>query len=168
MQILAQNENVGCLGASQVAIAVKNPAANAGDERDASSIPGLGRSPGGGLGIPHQSSCLENPLDRGAWRDTVLEAMELQRVGCDRHDLAHTHTGCLVLSLFVHQGAGLRAMETEKSHELLSEVGHQLREAGGATPVQGQEETQSPAQGVSRADSPFFYLFVLSQPRWIG
>ena len=39
----------------------------AGDIRDAGLIPGLGRSPGGGHGNPLQYSCLENPMDRGAW-----------------------------------------------------------------------------------------------------
>ena len=57
--------------ASQVVLAVKNPPANAGDERDAVSIPGSGRSPGGGHSIPLQYSCLENPMKRGAWRATV-------------------------------------------------------------------------------------------------
>ena len=46
---------------------IKNLPANAGDSRDVSSIPGLGRSPGGGNGNPLQYSCLENPMDRGAW-----------------------------------------------------------------------------------------------------
>ena len=46
---------------------VKNLPANAGDIRDAGSIPGLGRSPGGGHGNPLQYSCLKNPMDRGAW-----------------------------------------------------------------------------------------------------
>ena len=45
----------------------KNLSANAGDERDASSIPGFGRSPGIGNGNPLQYSCLGNPMDRGAW-----------------------------------------------------------------------------------------------------
>ena len=53
--------------ASQVALMVKNPTANAGDTREADSIPGLGRSPGGGNGNPRQYTCLENPMDRGAW-----------------------------------------------------------------------------------------------------
>ena len=48
--------------------AVKNPPAKVGD---AGSIPGLGRSPGGGHGNPLQCSCLENPMDRGAWQATV-------------------------------------------------------------------------------------------------
>ena len=50
---------------------VKNPSANAGDIRDVGSIPGSGRSPGGGHGTPLQYSCLENPMDRGAWGTTV-------------------------------------------------------------------------------------------------
>ena len=45
---------------------VKNPPANAGDIRDAGSIPRLGRSPGGGHGNPLLYSCLENSMDRGA------------------------------------------------------------------------------------------------------
>ena len=44
---------------------VKNPPANAGDARDAGSIPGSERSPGVGNGNPLQYSCLENPMDRG-------------------------------------------------------------------------------------------------------
>ena len=45
---------------------VENPPANAGDVRIVGSVPGLGRSPGGGQGTPLQYSCLENPTDRGA------------------------------------------------------------------------------------------------------
>ena len=48
-------------------LVVKDLPANAGDVRDADSIPGSGRSPGGGHGNPLQYSCLENPMDRGAW-----------------------------------------------------------------------------------------------------
>ena len=50
---------------SQVVLVVKNPPANAGDIREAGSIPGLA-SHGGGHGNPLQYSCLENPMDRGA------------------------------------------------------------------------------------------------------
>ena len=53
------------------ALVVKNPTANAGDIRDASLIPRLGRSPGEGHGNPLQHSCLENPMDRGAWWATI-------------------------------------------------------------------------------------------------
>ena len=53
-------------------LVVKNPPANVGDARDMGSIPGSGRSPGGRNGNPLQYSCLENPMDGGAWRATVL------------------------------------------------------------------------------------------------
>ena len=66
---------------SQVALVVKNLPANAGDLRDADSIPGSGRSPGEGKGYPLQYSCLENPMDRGAWQ--AIESMGSKRV---RHD----------------------------------------------------------------------------------
>ena len=50
---------------------VKNPPVNAGDIRDAGPIPGSERCPGGGQGNPFQYSCLENPMNRGAWWATV-------------------------------------------------------------------------------------------------
>ena len=49
----------------------KESICSAGATGDVSSIPGLGRSPGGGSGNPLQYSCLENPMDRGAWQATV-------------------------------------------------------------------------------------------------
>ena len=54
-----------------MALVIKNPLASAGDIRDLGLIPGWVRSPGGGHGNPLQYSCLENPMDRGAWRATV-------------------------------------------------------------------------------------------------
>ena len=59
------------MGASHVALVVKNLPANAGDTGDPESIPGSGRSPGGGHSNPLQYSCLENPMDRGVWWATV-------------------------------------------------------------------------------------------------
>ena len=56
-------------GASQVALGKE--AANTGDTRDAGSVLGSGRSPGGGHGHPLQYYCLKNPMDRGAWRAIV-------------------------------------------------------------------------------------------------
>jgi len=61
---------------------VKNLSANAGDVRDAGSIPRSGRSPGGGHGNPLQYSCLDNPTDRGAWRATA-------------HGVAESRTGLM-------------------------------------------------------------------------
>ena len=59
-----------------MALVVKNPFASSGDVRDVSSIPGSGRSPGEGHGNPLQYSCLENPMDRGAWQATVHRVAE--------------------------------------------------------------------------------------------
>ena len=52
-------------------LVVKNPLPNVGDTGDPGSIPGLGRSRGGGHGKPLQYSTLENPVERGAWWTTV-------------------------------------------------------------------------------------------------
>ena len=54
-----------------MALVVKNLPAIVEELRDTGSIPGVGRSPRGGNGNPLQYSCLENPMDRGAWRATV-------------------------------------------------------------------------------------------------
>ena len=66
--------------------AVKNLPANAGDARDTGSIPKSGRSPGGGNGKPLQYSCLENPMDRGAWWTTVYSVTKnwTQQQPCPR------------------------------------------------------------------------------------
>ena len=53
-------------GASEVALVVKNMTDNSGNVGHVGAIPGLGRSSGGGHGIPLEYSCLENPMDRGA------------------------------------------------------------------------------------------------------
>ena len=58
----------GFLGGTEV----KNPPANTGNAGDAGLIPGLGRFPRVGNGNPRQYSCLENSMDRGAWRAIVL------------------------------------------------------------------------------------------------
>ena len=71
-----------------MALVVRNPPANAGDLRDMGSIPGSRRSPEEGNGNPLQFSCLENPMDRGAWRATVQ--------GVEKSDM----TEQLTLSLF--------------------------------------------------------------------
>ena len=57
---------------------VKNLSANAGKVRDAGSIPGSGRSPGGEHGNPLQYSYLENPVDTGAWCATVHRVVKIQ------------------------------------------------------------------------------------------
>ena len=62
-------------GASQMELVVKKLPAHAGDIRDVGSIPGSGRSCGGGQGNSLQYFCLENPMDRGAWWATVHRVM---------------------------------------------------------------------------------------------
>ena len=61
-----------------VALVVKNPPANAEDIRDVGSIPGMGRSPGGGYGNPLQYSCLKNPMDKGACQARVHKVAKSQ------------------------------------------------------------------------------------------
>ena len=73
---------------SQVALWVKNPPDNAREVRDSGWIPGSGRSPGGGHGNPLQHSCLEYPMDRGAWWATVYS---VARGWTRLSDLACTH-----------------------------------------------------------------------------
>ena len=81
--------------ASQVALVVKNPPATAVGVRDKASTPGLGRPPGGGHGNPLQCYCLENPMDRGAWR--------AQSRGLKKSDMAeatwHTRTHFVLAAL---------------------------------------------------------------------
>ena len=60
---------------------IKNLPANVGDTGEAGSIPGSGRSPGGGDGNPLQYSCLENPVDRGAWGAIVRSVTKHESVG---------------------------------------------------------------------------------------
>ena len=81
--------------APQVALVVKNPSASAGDITDVGSIPGSGRSPGGGHGNPLQSSCLENPMDGRAWWATVHRVVksrtQLKLLSTHTHTHTHTH-----------------------------------------------------------------------------
>ena len=60
---------------SQVVLVVEKPACSVGDM---GSIPGFGSSPEGGNGYPLQYSCLENPMDRGAWQGTVHKVTQSQ------------------------------------------------------------------------------------------
>ena len=78
---------------------VKNPPANAGDVRDVGSIPGSGRSPGEGHGSPPQDSCLENPMDRGAWLATVHGAAKSwTQLSAAHMEIGHTLYVCLLIS----------------------------------------------------------------------
>ena len=74
---------------------VKNLAANAGDLRDGGLIPGLERSFGGGHGNPLHYSCLENPMDSGAWqiRGALHSHKELDTTDAAYHTCTHTGIG---------------------------------------------------------------------------
>ena len=69
----------------------KESACNAGDARDEGSIPGSGRSPGGGEGNPLQYYCLENSLDREVWWNTVHRVTK-SRIQLSTYTHTHTHT----------------------------------------------------------------------------
>ena len=73
---------------------VKIPPANAGATGGVGLIPGLGRSPGGGHANPLQCSCLENPMDGGAWRATVRGVAESQtQLNTQAHKTAFSFLG---------------------------------------------------------------------------
>ena len=80
---------------------VKNLSAIAGDAGDRGSIPGSGRSPGEGNGYPLQYSCMENPMDRGAWRATV-------------HGVAKSQTRLKQLSTHTHISGRRKRPENAK------------------------------------------------------
>ena len=93
--------------ASQVAPGVKNPPAKAGDVRNSRSVPGWARSPGGGHGNLLQDSCLESPMDRGAWLailHSVTECKESDTTEVTAHTAQLTqlpHTLTPVLDVFL-------------------------------------------------------------------
>ena len=82
---------------SKVVLVVKKLPANAGGIRDIGLIPGLGKSLGGGHGNPLQYSCLENPMDRGAWWAIVHGVRKswrrLKQLGVLKHTEMITYTG---------------------------------------------------------------------------
>ena len=89
---------------------VKNPPANAGDTRDAGSIPGSGRSPGDGNGNSLQYSCLGSPMDRGAWW-TIVHGVKKSHMGLRTH--THTYLGQSPRHLSRNTKAGT---DTQHSH----------------------------------------------------
>ena len=83
---------------SQVVLVIKNTPANAGNIGDAGLIPGLGRSPGWGHGYPFQYSCLENPMDRGAWQSMVHRVAKSQTwvKQLNMHTCGYTHCASIL------------------------------------------------------------------------
>ena len=87
---------------SQVAV-VKNPPANGEDTEDTDLIPGSGKFPGGGDGNPLQYSCLENPMDRGAWWATVHGVAKSWARLSDSHFHFHRSLMLCSVSMFFFQ-----------------------------------------------------------------
>ena len=91
-QLSSSSSSMGHEGLPRWSV-VKNLPANAGEVRDTSSIPGWGRSPGGGHSNPLQHSCLDNPMDRGAWCATVHGvASQMRLKGLSTHTVNDHHT----------------------------------------------------------------------------
>ena len=121
----------------------KESACTAGNARDAGSTPGAGRSPGGGHGNPLQCSCLENPMDRGAWRATVHGVTK----GRTQEMRQSAHAGLLLLGSFscfaanliilkqkVWQASLLRASHPYSSPELSLESSARKKTSNGNRP----------------------------------
>ena len=108
--------------------------ASAGDIRDAGSIPGSGRSPGEGNGNPLQYSCLENPMDRGAWRAKV-------------HGVTESRTRLKRLSMHAveAQGPGVSAARPK----CVRATGSYLSGAAGQGDTQKPSNTKAGAGGLS-------------------
>ena len=91
---------------------VKNPPANAGNTRDMGLIPGLVRSPGVGNGNPLQYSCLENPMDGGAWEAAVHGVKKSQARLSDQH---FTLTSILAWEIpWTEEPGGLQSRGSER------------------------------------------------------
>ena len=97
---------------SQVVLVVKNLPANAGDIRDAGSITGLGRSSVVGHGNPLQYSCLENPMDRGAWRATIHWITHKESDTTEATE--HAYTIQLYTNTYKQTGPGLYLEDSPK------------------------------------------------------
>ena len=90
---------------------MKNPSASEGDAGDSGSIPGWGRSPGGGNGNPLQYSCWDNRMDTGAWQGTVHGVAESDMI---EQLSMHSQSSCAfpALELLFHVSVGIRIPPT--------------------------------------------------------
>ena len=138
-------------GASQVVLVIKNPPANAGHVRDTGSIPGLGRSPGGGHGNRLQYSCLENAKDRETCRATV-------------HSFAQSWTQLKQLSTHAHvylyvegdQIHGVRMQKTKQNRATNNSIPRQklwaLEDAIKARGLETTHVSQRAKEGLARVN----------------
>ena len=111
--------------ASQVVLVVKNPPTNAGDIRILASILGSGKSLKGGHGNPLQCSCLENPVDRGAWRATVHRLAKSQTRLKQLSTVSHSTTmnSCIrykLSSWSLYHNGGDKTAANKQIHHIIS------------------------------------------------
>ena len=99
---------------------VKTSPANVGHIRDKGLIPGWGTFPGGGNGNPHQYSCLENPMDRGAWLATVREVAKSWTQLSD----SAQHSSIKVLDPLQRLGVSTLVLSRATNYEMESLVDH--------------------------------------------
>ena len=101
----------------KMALVIKGLPASAGETRSADLIPGSGRCPGGGNGNPLQYSCLETPMNRGAWWARVHGS---QRVGHDWNDSAHSVWPHFNWRPYLKMQSHLRCLELGLQHMIFS------------------------------------------------
>ena len=101
---------------------VKNPPASAGDRRDKGSLSGSGRPPGGGHGNPLQYSCLENPMDRGAWLAAAHGHIQSDRTEATYHARMQRSFKCELQSL--NRNTHKTRLWTDRLTKVLLSVGH--------------------------------------------
>ena len=133
---------MGLHRSSQAASVVKDLPANAGDTREASSIPGLGRSPEGGYGNPLQYSCLENLMDEGAWWaivHRVAKGQTQQSMHKTRHGVSETPWG-----------PAWPGVPTSNQVQLCALMG----ELGGYDPPGGLGDLATPSLSISTTGPP--------------
>ena len=102
----------------------KNLPPNAGDTRDVGSVSGSGRSPGGGHGNSPRYSCLENPMDRGAWRATVRRVTQSQIPLSNWADTQH-----MIFRTYQRKRKGRRRLHSAKDTDivLMPEFVHDIK-----------------------------------------
>ena len=150
---------------------VKNLPANARDVRDSGSIPGSGRSPGGGHGNPLQYYCLENPKDRGAWQ-TAVHRVEKSQTGLKWLSMyalickvAITHI-YLVIILIIHSCI-YRRRKWHPTSVLLPGESHGWRSLVGCSPW-GRKESDTTEWHSTRAharEAPYYQRDVRTSRR---